>query len=176
MDNIPNRGVTFLKELKEFLAFLQTLWGILAGISVFFPLSNILIKLIPMKSISEDGVFVHLSPPLITAIATIVTLFVLLWTFGKRHRLNVKRQLKRIVRLAWISFGAGSLSLVIYLVVYFLTYYLARDSWGWFSDDPRRLLVEIPLLITYSIFFALITRAFILLGMSEFFPTKTAKN
>ncbi len=176
MDSTYNRGTTFLKELKAFPAFLQSLWGILAGISVFFPLSNVLIKLIPMKSMFEDGVFVHLSPPLITAIATIVTLFVILWTFGKRHQLNVKKQLKQIVRQAWISFGAGSLSLVSYLVIYFLTYYLAWESWGWFSDDPRRLLVEIPLLITYSIFFALITRAFMLLGMSEFFPTKTTKN
>jgi len=175
MDNTSDRGTTFLKELKEFLAFLQNLWGILAGISVFFPLSNVLIKLIPMKSMSDDGVFVHLSPSLITAITTIVTLFIVLWTFGKRHQWNVKRQLKRIVRQAWISFGAGVFSLVIYLVIYFLTYYLAWEPWGWFSDDPRRLLVEIPLLITYSIFFALITRAFMLLAMSEFFLTRTTK-
>ena len=59
MDDTSNRGVTFLKELKDFIAFLQNLRGILAGISVFFPLSNVLIKLIPMKSMSEDGVFVH---------------------------------------------------------------------------------------------------------------------
>lgn len=176
MDKTYNKGATFLKELKDFLAFLQSLWGILAGISVFFPLSNVLIKLIPMKPMSEDGVFVHLSPPLITAITTIVTLFIVLWTFGKRHQFKMKKQLKRIVRHAWLSFGVGLLSLVIYLAIYFLTYHLAWEAWGWFSDDPRRLLVEVPLLVTYSIFFALITRAFMLLGMSEFFPTKTTKN
>jgi hypothetical protein len=176
MDNTSNSGATVLKELKEFLTFLQSLWGILAGISVFFPLSNVLIKFLPMKSMSEDGVFVHLSPPLITAIATIFTLFVVLWTFGKRHQLNVKKRLKRLARQAWLSFGVGALSLIIYLVIYFLTYYLAWDSWGWSSDDPRRLIIEIPLLVTYSIFFALITRAFMLLGMSEFFPAKTMKD
>jgi uncharacterized membrane protein YdbT with pleckstrin-like domain len=167
--NNSNRGKAFLQEFKDFLIFLQNLWGILAGVSVFFPLSNVLIKLIPMKTISEDGVFVHISPALVTTIATIVTLFVVLWTFGNRHRLKSQGSLQRIRRKAWISFGVGLLSLVSYLVVYFVTYQIAWESWGWSSDDPRRLLVEIILLATYSMFFALITRAFMLLGMSEFF-------
>lgn len=164
-----NRGNAFLQEFKEFLGFLQHLWGILAGISVFFPLSNMLIKLIPMKTIYDDGVFVHLHPPLITAIATIITLFVVLWTFGNRRLLKVKRSLQKIRRQAWISFGVGLLSLISYLVIYFVTYQIAWDVWGWSSDDPRRLLVEVLLLVTYSLFFTLITRAFMLLGMSEFF-------
>ena len=167
--NTSNRGKAFLQEFKEFVTFLQTVWGILAGISIFFPLSNVLIKVIPMKTIYEDGVFVHISPPLITAIATIVTLFVILWTFGNRRRLKFKKRLQRIRRQAWISFGVGLLSLIAYLVVYFVTYQIAWESWGWSSDDPRRLLVEVLLLATYSVFFALITRAFMLLGMSEFF-------
>jgi hypothetical protein len=167
--NATNQGKTFLRELKDFLSFLQNLWGILAGISVFFPLSNVLIKLIPMKTIEEDGVFVHLSPALITAIATVVTLFVVLWSFGNRRRLKLKRTLQKTRRQAWVSFGVGLSSLVAYLVVYYITYQVAWDSWGWSSDDPRRLLVEVFLLAAYSLFFAMLTRAFMLLGMSEFF-------
>ena len=35
-----NQGTTVLKEFKDFTTFLQNLWGILAGVSVLFPLSN----------------------------------------------------------------------------------------------------------------------------------------
>ena len=36
------RGAGFLRELAEFLEFLRHLWGVLAGASVLFPLSNTL--------------------------------------------------------------------------------------------------------------------------------------
>jgi hypothetical protein len=45
--------------------FLGSLWGLLAGISVFFPLSNTLLGVIPMKAYGADGVFDQLSPALI---------------------------------------------------------------------------------------------------------------
>ena len=48
----------------------------------------------------------------------------------------------------------------------------AWELWEWSSDDPRRLIVEVPLLVTYSAFYALVTRAFMLLGMSEFFASE----
>ena len=48
-----NKGAEFIKTLREFIAFLQSLWGILAGISVFFPLSNALTKTIPLGYIED---------------------------------------------------------------------------------------------------------------------------
>lgn len=45
----------------------------------------------------------------------------------------------------------------------------AYDVLGWESADVRRLLGEVPLLLIYSIFFAFLTRAFVLLGMTEYF-------
>jgi hypothetical protein len=76
-------------------------------------------------------------------------------------------------RQAWISFGGALLALTIYLVIYFMTFHLAWEPWGWTSDDPRRLLAEFPMLAAYGIFFALMTRAFMLLGMIEFFRQPT---
>jgi|LGOV01.1.fsa_nt_gb hypothetical protein len=49
-----NKETEFIKTLREFIAFLQSLWGILAGISIFFPLSNDLIKLIPLRRLHDD--------------------------------------------------------------------------------------------------------------------------
>ena len=82
----PNDGKKFLDEFTDFIGFIQNLWGILAGISIFFPLSNVLFKLILIRSTQDDptGGWSYLFPQLVTPISTMFTLFVLLWTFGQR--------------------------------------------------------------------------------------------
>lgn len=165
----------YLDELREFLTFLKNLWGLLAGISVFFPLSSILLRVIPLRAYGTDnGVFDHLAPSLITTIATLVTLFVVLVTFTSRHQLQNPMKRKAMLRNAWLSFGAGLASLLAYLVMHQVYREYAWDPWGWGSGDPRKLLAEIPLLISYVLFFSLLTRAFMLLGMIEFFRKERA--
>ena len=160
-------GTEFIREFREFLVFLRSLWGLLAGISTFFPLSNVLLGAIPMEAYEADGVFNHLSPPLITTVATIVTLFVVLWTFGNRDQ--VKQIGKRkMQRRAWIAMGTSMVGLMAYMVIHQI-YGEYAYTWGWGSDDPRKLLAEIPLLFAYCVFFSLLTRAFMLLGMTEFY-------
>ncbi len=162
------KGKEFLEEFREFIAFLQNLWGILASISILFPLSNKFFKLIPLRTFDEDGVFNHLSPSLITAIAMLICLFIILSTFSSRHTFNTQRKSKIQTR-ARTSFIVGILALVVYLVIYVVYSEYAWQVWGWGSDDPRKLFVEVPLMITYILFFALTTKAFMLLAMIEFF-------
>jgi len=163
----------YLKEFEEFLAFLRNLWGILAGISVFFPLSNVLLNAIPMRAYGvDDGVFDQLSPNLINTLATVITLFVILVTFAGRHQFQDATKRGAMLRNAWLSFGIGILSLLTYLVIHQTYREYAWEPWGWGSGDPRKMFAEIPLLITYVIFFSLITRAFMLLGMIEYFGKK----
>ena len=76
-----NQGNVFLKEFKDFTTFLKNLWGILAGISVFFPLSNTLVHLMPLDTF-PDGVLVWFSPALFTTLATLVSIFLVLLIFG----------------------------------------------------------------------------------------------
>lgn len=164
----PKKGANFLKEFGEFITFLGTLWGLLAGISVFFPLSSTLLKLIPLRAYEADGVFNHLSPPLITSVSTVVTLFVVLSTFGKRNEyrdsgMHIAR------RQAWISMGASMAALMTYMTIHQIYGEYAYDAFGLGSDDPLKLFFEIPLLIAYTAFFSLLTRAFMLLGMVEFY-------
>jgi len=101
-------GAEFLKEFQTFLTFLQNLWGLLAGVSIFFPFSNLLLKAIPLRAYGEEGgVYNHLSPPLLTTATTIVTLFVLLSTFTGRGRLCRRNSRRTTVRNAWISFAVS---------------------------------------------------------------------
>lgn len=162
----------YLEELRAFLAFLKNLWGLLAGTSVFFPLSNVLLRAIPLGAYGEGGVFDQISPSLITTLATVVTLFVVLVTFASRGEFREPARRRTAFRAAWLCFGISILSLLAYLVIHQTYREYAWASWGWGSDDPRKLFVEIPLLITYVIFFSLLTRAFMLLGMMEFFREK----
>lgn len=164
------RGTAFLEELRAFVAFLGSLWGLLAGISVFFPMSNVLVKVIPLGEYGEDGgVYDHFRPPLVTAVATVVTLFLILSTFVRRDAFKAPESAGRIERQAWLSFGGGVAALVAYLVIHTAYAQYAWSAWGWSSGDPRKLFAEVPLLAAYCAWFALITRAFLLLAMREFF-------
>lgn len=164
----PPRGAEFLKEFREFTTFISTLWGILAGISVFFPLSSVVLKVIPLKAYEADGVFEHLLPPLITTVATVVTLFVILSTFGRRDQFRGTGRSKAR-RQAWLSMGIGMAALMAYISVHQVYAQYGYAYFGLGSGDPRKLFFEIPLLLAYTVFFSLLTRAFMLLGMAEFY-------
>ena len=165
------KGTLFLKDFKDFIVFLQSLWGILAGISVFFPLSNVLIGLIPLGWIYDDpsGALGYFSPELITALTTLITLFIVLWTFGRRDMFKTKKGKSSIRRQASISFVVGLIALMIYLVLNFTIYDLMYAPFEMSNMDAPLWLGDIFVLVTYSLFFALVTRAFMLLGMIEYF-------
>ena len=73
-----------------------------------------------------------------------------------------------IQRQSLISFAVGLAILILYMVIYFAlaAYY---GEYGWSGGNIRHLIGEVPLLIVYGAFFVLVTRAFILLGMGEYF-------
>ena len=164
----PKGGAEFLREFREFIAFLSTLWGLLAGISVFFPLSGVFLKVIPLKAYEAGGVFEHLAPPFVTAVATVVTLFLVLSTFGRRDEFKGTKR-NSVRRQAWISMGLSMAALVTYMIIHQIYAEYGYSVFGLGSGDPRKLFFEIPLLVAYTAFFALLTRAFMLLGMAEFY-------
>ena len=166
-----NNGKKFLGEFKDFIGFIQNLWGILSGISIFFPLSNVLFKVIPIRSTQDDpsGGWSYLSPQLVTAVSTMVTLFVLVWTFGQRSDSQSPSKKSNISRRAWFSLILGFMSLILYLGIDATIYNLIYGPLEITHGDPGRFVGDIFLLLFYVCFFALVTRAFILLGMKEFF-------
>jgi hypothetical protein len=163
------KDVKFLKEFEAFVTFLRNLWGTLAGISILFPLSNVFIQIIPLDKFDNGGPLVWFSPRLFTTLATLVSLFIILWEFGQRNRFQSSKARHSIQKQAWGSFATGLFAILLYLASYYFLAINAFDVLGWESADSRRLIGEIPLLILYSVFFAFVTRAFVLLGMLEFF-------
>ncbi len=159
---------TTVRELRAFLVFLQTIWGLLAGISTVFPLSNVLVRAIPLGAYGADGVFDRIPPALISTLATVVTLFVMATSFGNRAQLAAPRR-AHAMRGAWASLAAGLLCLGCYVVLHSTYAEYAWEPWGWGSGDPRKLWMEIPLAATYIAFFALLTRAFVVVAIQEYY-------
>lgn len=157
---ISERGRAFLNELTAFVEFLRGLWGILAGISVFLPLSNLLFTVIPMAPQARDGAYHILPAGLVTALATLVTFFVLLSTFRRRGTLP------EAGRKAWLSLIAGVLVLIAYLILHTVKMNIF-GIWGVEGGHPVHLAFEIPMMVLYAGFFALIEKAFVLLGIQE---------
>ena len=159
-----------LLELKNLVAFLQGLWGILAGLTALFPLSNVLVGLMPLGRLGDEpgGALGYLSPGLITAVAMIVTVFVILFIFGQRSDFRAVEGRRLLQRPAWLSFTAGLLALIVYFAVNFGMYPIYYEPFGVFDGDPRLLIGDLALLLSYSAFFALVTRAFMLLAMIEY--------
>jgi hypothetical protein len=165
-----HQGTQFLRELRHFIVFLQSLWGMLAGITVLFPLSNVFTDLIPLKTIEDpEGVLGFFSPALVTALATLVTLFVVFATFNRRRDLAGAAQRGRVRREAQLAFSLGLVALFLYLAVYAGIGPLFYEPNNVFYGDPRLLIGDVILATTYSAFFALVTRAFMLLAMLEYF-------
>jgi hypothetical protein len=63
----------------------------------------------------------------------------------------------------------GMAALIAYMTIHQIYAEYGYSGFGLGSDDPLKLFFEIPLLVAYTVFFSLFTRAFMLLGMAEFY-------
>lgn len=76
--NNTNKGAAFIEEITKFLTFLQNLWGVLAGMSVLFPISSALMNVIPIDEYDYDCGLAFSSSELLTGVATLISLFIIL--------------------------------------------------------------------------------------------------
>jgi uncharacterized membrane protein len=130
-------------ELKEFISFLQTLWGTLAGVSVLFPLSNAFIKTIPLGEWPDEGALRHFSPEQVTVVTMLICLFVIFHIFSKRRLLKEEweeGQERRMQQKSFISFFLGILAL---LVIFSIIHLDLNGLFGWESDNPIFVFVDI---------------------------------
>ena len=160
-------GNTAIKELRSFLTFLGSVWGLLAAVSVLFPLSNVLSAVIPLETAANGGAFWEISPGAVTTVSMISAAFCILLIYSRRRELASTQQVAGTRRTALWSFAGGLALLGVYLVLYELKAD-AYDLVGWQSDDSRHVFVEVPLMATYAGCFTLLTRGFTLLALIEY--------
>lgn len=160
------KGKEFLQELREFLAFLASLWGLLAAVSVFFPLSNLLTKVVPLGD--QDKPFHNVSPALVALLTTLSCIFLTFATFGRRFEFADDVRRGRYAKTARWSFVSALVLLALYVLAPHSLYEgLISGSSG---SEGGVALYDGLLAALYIASFALITRAFLLLAMLEYFP------
>jgi len=169
--------MTFLEELQDLFTFLRSLWGILAGVTIFFPLSAAFFKLIPVEYRwqTDDYMrgFGYFQPSMVIAITTILIIFAMFWLVS--HREQFKPRKRRLMQQrALRCFAAGIGSLILYLTAYEvvsdLTY--IREIYG---GNPALIPYDLLLLAAYAGFFVLLTTAFMILGMIEYYGEKAKR-
>jgi len=157
-----------LNALKDFIDFLRGTWGILSGISLFFPFSNLLAKAIPVNYVDID---------IFTVLSTIGSVFALFYTYASRdsyldHDRTSTSNKKLLHITALISFVVGIVSFFGYLFLY-LTEMPSRDI----NQSLNNWFVWLTSLLLYSLTFSLLTNAFTRLALSIYlFHDNSANN
>ena len=169
--------MTFLEEMQDLFAFLHSLWGILAGVTIFFPLSAAFFKLVPVEYRwhTDDYMrgFGYFKPSLVVVITTITIIFVMFWLVS--HRAQFKpRQRKVMQRRALRCFVFGIFSLVFYLTAYEVVSDVTYAQ-GIYGGNPALILGDLLLLVSYAGFFVLLTVAFTILGVIEYYTEKAKR-
>ncbi len=173
----PPVETSFLEELKDLLDFLHSLWGILAGSTIFFPLSATFLKLVPIEYRwhTDDYMrgFGYFKPPMVIAITTIMIIFAMFWMVSHRAHFKLSKR-KLMQRRALICFVVGIFSLVFYLTAYevFADITYVKEIYG---GNPALIPYDLLMLASYAGFFVLLTAAFTILGMIEYYAEKVEK-
>jgi hypothetical protein len=164
-------GQSFLQELRDFLRFLRSLWGLLATISVLFPLSNVLVTVIPIEG--GGNPFQNLSPAVVTTLTTLTCIFLTFATFGRRSQFSEQLRRRRYATSARIAFAGALGALAIYLLTSTPLYRTL------ITDNPNYelgiALYDGLFAALYVVSFALLTRAFLVLAMLEYIPQREDK-
>lgn len=166
--NSTQRTNLLLKDLKLFASFLRNLWGLLAVLSILFPIISGLAGLIPLRSVAENGVLVWFSPELFTTIAVLISLSIIFAIYRSRSSFVKQANLDRLHSLSFKSFGVGVTALLIYLTLYFFLRSNLPPEIQASAAGGSHLLLEALLLCLYSGSYALVTRGFALLAIGEF--------
>jgi hypothetical protein len=170
-------AMTFLEEVQDLFAFLHSLWGILAGVTLFFPLSAAFFKLIPVEYRWETSDYMrgfgYFKPPLVIAMTTILIIFTMFWLVSHREQFRPRK--RRIMQQRALRyFAAGIFSLLLYLTAYEvvadITY--VREIYG---GNPALVPYDLLLLAAYAGFFVSLTAAFMILGMIEYYGEKAKR-
>ena len=137
------------EELKEFLTYLSSLWGLLASVTVFFPFSNHFLKIIP----------VFLDNSKHTLLASLISTFMLFWLFTLRHKISSLKEISSFIAL-------GSFLSAVWLLWDYLNYMeLIPENTVWITG-------ELHYVFEYGAIFGLFTTSFTILALVEYYRSR----
>jgi hypothetical protein len=147
-------------DVQTVIAYLSSLWGLTSGISLLFPLSNVLLKVVPASVFLETNARTIVTPGVLNALATITSLFSLLLVISVRREI-AKSGIYKLRAWSIVGFIAAMLLLLFYIAV-------AHDYPLPTTSLERRTNFELFAFVAYPSVFALLTASFTALGLREF--------
>ena len=114
--------------------------------------------------------FGYFKPSMVIAMTTIAIIFVMFWLVSHRAQFEPRKR-KVMQRRALRCFVLGVFSMVFYLTAYEVVadVTFAKEIYG---GNPALISGDLLLLASYAGFFVLLTGAFTILGMIEYYADK----
>lgn len=155
------------KDIKQFIQFLSSIWGLFASVSIFFPFINQLTKTLQFPDITVQG------PS--TSLALLSSAFILLTIYLLRRLLfnldDPNLRLSAASGYRKLPFAGYRVPIIaifsFFLFILFFADYIAASLSG--AYDPRNFDRHLVLgILEYALLFALATFSFSLLAASEY--------
>ena len=155
---------------------LKSLWAILATTSVLFPFASRFRDLIPIKRIEhfpgdESLPFYYFPPPLIPLVATLFCAFIILVIFNQRGNYRDLKRRPILMRKSTLYLLWGLFGLLMYFGLRNIDVgdFMYKIGLGEPIKNIVKFVVDIMMLCSYSLFFGMITRAFMLQGIITYY-------
>lgn len=153
-------------NVQAVIAYLSSLWGVASGLSLLFPLSNVLLQAVPSTIFIEVQPKTVLTPALLTSLATILSLFSILVLISTRHDIGSRNFYSRIHGLRGLAIL--SFMIAVFLLLFYVAlcneYRLHYENMSTSSRDGAELYA----FFGYPLVFASFTTAFTALGLREY--------
>jgi hypothetical protein len=169
MRNDSEEAIDLMRDIKEFVRFFESLWGLLAGGSLFFPFINLFVAAIPYPDETVRGVS--------AAVAMLGSAFTFLLVYMTRDLISrldaanlifsVRTTYRRLPLAGYRSVVLSGIIFIIFII--FLADYLPAAWLG--SFDVRSGSINRSLstgVFEYAFVFILATLAFSTLATSEY--------
>ena len=158
-------------DLKDFLESVKSLWAILATTSVLFPFASKFRDLIPTKPIDPSFPFYYLPPLLIPMVATLFCAFIILVIFNQRGNYRDLKRRPILMRKSTLYLLWGLFGLLMYFGLRNIDVgdFMYKIGLGEPIKNIVKFVVDIMMLCSYSLFFGMITRAFMLQGIITYY-------
>ncbi len=146
-------------DLRGFIGYLGSLWGVLGSITAVFPLADVLFKVIPLPVDAYE----KSAAPVAIPVTSLVTLFTLFYTFVQRGKSR-----SATARRAGLFFILGMVSLVAFFLLEHFEYQIRVWLFPSLDSTDDYVLFLVGVVPFYVAFFACVTRAFATLALMEF--------
>lgn len=153
---LANRPV---EDLKGFITYVTSAWGLLASLSAVFPTADVLLKVIPLPVDAYE----KSTAPIAVPITTLVALYIVFYSFVRRDEVTPK-----LSSQASLFFMLGLISLIVFFLLDHFEYPLRSRLFPSLDSGDDYVLMLVGIVPFYVMFFAFVTRGFTILALIEF--------